>query len=76
MTALEPLQEMLSAGLIVAGWDAQNGGSVWGIPLGGTLVQQPFSLGQPITFLTLYVHPECTLTMPHGLQMRATKLFL
>ena len=39
------MQEMLQAGLIVAGWDAKNGGSVWGVPLGGTLVQQPFSLG-------------------------------
>merc|ERR1711907_329462 len=35
----------LSAGLIVAGWDKYSKGSVWTIPLGGGLVEQPFSLG-------------------------------
>ncbi len=33
------------AGLIVAGWDPHNGGSVWSINLGGSLVRQPFSIG-------------------------------
>ena len=36
---------MLQAGLIVAGWDSQKGGSVWGVPLGGTLLEQPFTIG-------------------------------
>lgn len=35
----------LQAGLIVAGWDRANGGQVYNIPLGGTLVRQPFSIG-------------------------------
>ena len=35
----------LQAGLIVAGWDKQEGGSVFAIPLGGTLVQVPFTIG-------------------------------
>merc|ERR1712070_706848 len=35
----------LSAGLIIGGWDKYNKGTVWTIPLGGGLVQQPFSLG-------------------------------
>jgi len=35
----------LQAGIIVAGWDKRNGGQVWTIPLGGALVQQPFSIG-------------------------------
>jgi len=35
----------LSAGLIVGGWDKYNKGSVWTIPLGGGMVEQPFSLG-------------------------------
>lgn len=35
----------LQAGLIVAGWDRHAGGSVFAIPLGGTLVRVPFSLG-------------------------------
>lgn len=33
------------AGLIVAGWDEREGGSVYAIPLGGTLVRTPFSIG-------------------------------
>eukprot|EP00889_Picochlorum_renovo_P007458 jgi/Picre1/34488/NNA_001956.t1 len=36
---------MLQAGLIVAGWDEKRGGSVYAIPLGGTLVQVPFAIG-------------------------------
>merc|ERR1711865_916555 len=35
----------LMAGLIVGGWDKYNKGSVWTIPLGGGMVEQPFSLG-------------------------------
>jgi 20S proteasome subunit beta 1 len=39
------LQNNLSAGLIVAGWDDTAGPSVWAIPLGGTLIQVPFTVG-------------------------------
>ena len=35
----------MSAGLIVAGWDAIDGGAVWEIPLGGACVKQPFAIG-------------------------------
>jgi len=35
----------LQAGMIVAGWDAREGGAVYGIPLGGTLLKVPFTLG-------------------------------
>jgi 20S proteasome subunit beta 1 len=39
-------QAMLQAGLIVAGWDKYDGGSVYGIPLGGTLISKlPFAIG-------------------------------
>lgn len=38
-------KSMLQAGLIVAGWDSKNGGSVYAIPLGGTLVKVPFAIG-------------------------------
>jgi 20S proteasome subunit beta 1 len=31
--------------MIVAGWDKYDGGSVYGIPLGGTLLRLPFSSG-------------------------------
>jgi 20S proteasome subunit beta 1 len=36
---------MLQAGLIIAGWDAHSGGSVYAIPLGGTLLKVPYSIG-------------------------------
>lgn len=35
----------LQAGLIVAGWDEVEGGSVYAIPLGGTMVKVPFTIG-------------------------------
>ncbi len=35
----------LQAGMIVAGWSAAEGGVVYGIPLGGTLLRVPFTLG-------------------------------
>jgi 20S proteasome subunit beta 1 len=35
----------LSAGIIVAGWDPVYGGQVYGIPMGGTLVQMPWTSG-------------------------------
>jgi 20S proteasome subunit beta 1 len=38
-------KNQLMAGVIVAGWDDIHGGSVYTIPLGGTLVKQPFSIG-------------------------------
>ena len=38
-------KSLLQAGLIVAGWDEKNGGSVYAIPLGGTLVKVPFAIG-------------------------------
>ena len=40
------LQEMLQAGLIVAGYDSREGGQVFGLPLGGTLVKVPFAIGE------------------------------
>lgn len=38
-------KNMLQAGLIVAGWDASEGGTVWAIPLGGTLLRVPYAIG-------------------------------
>lgn len=39
------LQSFLETGLIVAGWDKYEGGSVYGIPLGGTMLRLPFATG-------------------------------
>jgi 20S proteasome subunit beta 1 len=38
-------KDVLSAGIIVAGWDKHNGGTVYSIPLGGSLHRQPFAIG-------------------------------
>ena len=38
-------KDRLMAGIIVAGWDAVEGGSVYEIPLGGTCVRQGFAIG-------------------------------
>lgn len=38
-------KDQLSAGIIVGGWDKYEGGSVWTVPLGGSLHKQPYSIG-------------------------------
>lgn len=38
-------KNMLQTGLIVGGWDKYEGGQIYSIPLGGTIVSQPFSIG-------------------------------
>ncbi|KAI8866983.1 proteasome subunit beta type-6 [Ramicandelaber brevisporus] len=38
-------KDALSAGIIVAGWDKHTGGSVYNIPLGGSLHKQSFAIG-------------------------------
>eukprot|EP01088_Endostelium_zonatum_P004294 TRINITY_DN15512_c0_g1_i1.p1 TRINITY_DN15512_c0_g1~~TRINITY_DN15512_c0_g1_i1.p1 ORF type:complete len:237 (-),score=41.12 TRINITY_DN15512_c0_g1_i1:40-750(-) len=38
-------KNFLLAGIIVAGVDSVNGGSVYSIPLGGSLIKEPFSIG-------------------------------
>jgi 20S proteasome subunit beta 1 len=38
-------KDTISAGVIVAGWDPVDGGSVYSIPMGGSCVKVPFALG-------------------------------
>lgn len=38
-------KDQISAGIICAGWDETEGGCVYSIPLGGTLVREPCSIG-------------------------------
>ncbi|GAA5997039.1 proteasome subunit beta [Rhodotorula paludigena] len=38
-------KDKLSAGIIVAGWDKVNGGTVYNIPLGGGLFKGPWAIG-------------------------------
>ncbi|KAL2010000.1 hypothetical protein VTN00DRAFT_5807 [Thermoascus crustaceus] len=38
-------KDMLSAGIIIAGYDKRHGGQVYSIPLGGSLHKQPYAIG-------------------------------
>ena len=38
-------KDALSAGIICAGWDKREGGSVYNIPLGGSLHRQSYAIG-------------------------------
>lgn len=45
ISACSHAQNALQAGMIIAGWDAHEGGAVYALPLGGTLLKVPFSIG-------------------------------
>ncbi|CAD5172026.1 unnamed protein product [Musa acuminata subsp. malaccensis] len=36
---------MLQMGIIVGGWDKYEGGQIYSVPLGGTILKQPFAIG-------------------------------
>jgi len=36
---------MLQAGMIIGGWDKYEGGQIFSVPLGGTILRQPFAIG-------------------------------
>ncbi|GJZ92462.1 proteasome subunit beta type-6 [Tanacetum coccineum] len=38
-------KNMLQTGIIVGGWDKYEGGKIYSIPLGGTIIEQPFAIG-------------------------------
>ncbi|KAK9946735.1 hypothetical protein M0R45_012182 [Rubus argutus] len=38
-------KNMLQTGLIVGGWDKYEGGKIYGVPLGGTVIEAPFAIG-------------------------------
>jgi len=70
-------KERLLAGIIVAGWDTQKGGSVWSVSLGGAVVQQPFAIGGSgstyiygwcdANFKAQMTRAECQQFVRHGL---------
>lgn len=46
---------MLETGLIVGGWDKYEGGKIYSVPLGGTLLEQPFAIGGVSLLMTFEV---------------------
>ncbi|XP_067945825.1 proteasome subunit beta type-6-like [Watersipora subatra] len=38
-------RDQLTAGIIVAGWDKENGGQVYRVPVGGSMIKQRLALG-------------------------------
>ncbi|KAI0033777.1 nucleophile aminohydrolase [Vararia minispora EC-137] len=56
-------KDALSAGIIVAGWDKENGPSVYNIPLGGGLFRQPWAIGGSGS---TYVYGYCDATYRDG----------
>lgn len=42
---------MLQTGIIVGGWDKYEGGKIYGVPLGGTIIEQPFAIGGFFSYL-------------------------
>ena len=38
-------KNMLTAGILVAGWDEVKGGQVYSIPVGGAMLERPYSIG-------------------------------
>lgn len=53
----------LSAGIIVAGWDKDDGPSVYNIPLGGGIFRQPWAIGGSGS---TYVYGYCDATYQDG----------
>ncbi|KDN37821.1 putative PRE3-20S proteasome subunit [Tilletiaria anomala UBC 951] len=66
-------KDRLSAGIIVAGWDKKNGGSVWNVPLGGGLFQQPWAIGGSGS---AYIYGYCDSTWTPGMNREQTIEFV
>ncbi|KAF9643270.1 proteasome-domain-containing protein [Thelephora ganbajun] len=56
-------KDALSAGIIVAGWDKEDGPSVYNIPLGGGIFRQPWAIGGSGS---TYVYGYCDATYQEG----------
>ncbi|WWD15926.1 hypothetical protein CI109_100350 [Kwoniella shandongensis] len=66
-------KDQLSAGIIVAGWDKEAGGSVYNIPLGGGMFQQPWAIGGSGS---TYVYGYCDATYREGWSEEETVKFV
>jgi 20S proteasome subunit beta 1 len=66
-------KDALSAGIIVAGWDKENGPSVYNIPLGGGIFRQPWAIGGSGS---TYVYGYCDATYQDGWEKDETIEFV
>ena len=57
-------KDRLQAGMIVAGWDRKLGAQVYGIPLGGAMVENPFTVGGSGS---AYIYGWCDDTFREGM---------
>ncbi|KAK4061915.1 hypothetical protein Trihar35433_9515 [Trichoderma harzianum] len=58
-------KDMLSAGLIIAGWDERFGGQVYSIPLGGSLHKQAYAIGGSGS---TYIYGYCDANWKEGME--------
>ena len=56
-------KDRLSAGIIVAGWDNNNAGTVYNVPLGGGLFKAPWAIGGSGS---TYIYGYCDATFREG----------
>ncbi len=66
-------KDQLSAGIIVAGWDADEGGQVYNVPLGGGMFRQPWAIGGSGS---TYVYGYCDATYKDGMSEGETIEFV
>merc|ERR1711991_593541 len=65
-------KDRLLASIICAGWDPNKGGQVFSVPLGGSLVQQPFAVGGSGS---TYIYGLCDATYKKGMDQKQCEAF-
>eukprot|EP00467_Chlorarachnion_reptans_P013865 CAMPEP_0114511226 /NCGR_PEP_ID=MMETSP0109-20121206/14234_1 /TAXON_ID=29199 /ORGANISM="Chlorarachnion reptans, Strain CCCM449" /LENGTH=228 /DNA_ID=CAMNT_0001690639 /DNA_START=81 /DNA_END=767 /DNA_ORIENTATION=+ len=66
-------KDRLLASIICAGWDAKNGGQVYSIPLGGSIVRQPFAVGGSGS---TYIFGHCDSEYKKGMEQKECEAFV
>ena len=61
------------AGIIVAGWDPVEGGQVYSVPLGGSLVRQSYAIGGSGS---TYIYAYCDATYKPGMNKEQCRTFV
>lgn len=66
-------KDSLQAGIIVAGWDKDNGGSVYNIPLGGSIHKSSFAIGGSGS---TYIYGYCDSQFKEGMTREESEQFV